>query len=247
MPVQSSRVTVRLPSYVPLDAVRTAAQGAPRVVERIDDAYVFTLQDGLPDGQFFNVELDFPHGLVNAAIQEWQKAVDTGDLQTDLERLDVRIWIKKNGTLVIREEMDVTVTAGVLYDAHRREIKRLYLDDVTYLRALHDDRSWRSPAIRPVTNAWSCRTRRALKDRVMTPTATRSKSTRPAPAMCADWFIRPAYPDQTARFAVEFAVRGAVRHQEDASLFQWQVVPDFGIQPAATSLQICPPEGMPVR
>ncbi len=247
VPVQSSRVTVRLPSYVPLDAVRTAAQGAPRVVERIDDAYVFTLQDGLPDGQFFNVELDFPHGLVNAAIQEWQKAVDTGDLQTDLERLDVRIWIKKNGTLVIREEMDVTVTAGVLYDAHR-EIKRLYLDDVTHLRVLHDDRPLLtgdppcdeclvvSNAPRP--DDW---VRYDANRNQIQIDETRTGHVR------ADWFIRPAYPDQTARFAVEFAVRGAVRHQEDAQLFQWQVVPDFGIQPAATSLQICPPEGMPVR
>ena len=41
-----------------------------RLAERIDDAYVFTLQDGLPDGQFFNVEPTSPRS-VNAAIQEW--------------------------------------------------------------------------------------------------------------------------------------------------------------------------------
>jgi len=246
VPVQSSRITVRLPSYVPLDAVRTAAQGAAHVVERIDDAYVFTLQDDLPDGQFFNIEVDFPHGLVNAAIQEWQKAVDTNDLQTDLERLDVRIWIKKNGTLVIREEMDVTVTAGVLYDAYR-EIKRLYLDDVTHLRVLYDDRPLLTGD--PPCDECLVVSNAPRPDDWVRYDANRNQiqiDESHTGYVRADWFIRPAYPGQTARFAVEFAVRGAVRQQENAQLFQWQVVPDYGIQPAITALQVCPPEGLPV-
>ncbi len=243
-PVQSSRITVRLPSYIPLDAVQTAALGASHVVDRLDGAFVFTLQDDLPDGQFFNIEVSFPHGLVNAAIQEWQKAVDSEDLEAKLERLDVRIWIKKNGTLVIREEMDVAVTAGVLYDAYR-EIKRLYLDDVTHLRVLHDDRPL--PPGDPPCDECLVVSGVPRQDDWVRYDAGRNQvridETRTGHVR-ADWFIRPAYPAQTARFAVEFAVRGAVRQQENAQSFQWQVVPDFGIWPAASSLHICPPEGL---
>ena len=247
VPIQASRVTVRLPSYIPLDAVQAAAQGAPHAVDRLDDALVFTMQDALPDGRLFNVEIDFPHGLVNAAIRDWQKSVDTDELAVDLERLGIRIWIKKNGALVIREEMDVTVTTGVLYDAYR-EIKRLFLDDVTNMRVLHDDRLL-SAADSPCDECLVVSSVPRDADWVRYDRSRNQIEIDELRAgyVRADWFISPVYPGQTARFAVEFAVRGAIRQDDDVQSFEWQVAPDLGVQPVAANLQICPPEGLAVR
>ncbi len=242
-PIQAGSVTLRLPSYIPLDAVQTSAHGAPYSVEKRADAFVFSTQGELQGGQFFSVEADFPHGLVNAAVQDWQKAVDSRDLAVAVTRFDLDIHVKKSGILVVREQMDLAVNAGVLYNAHR-EIRRLYLDDITHLRVTQDDQLLpvAEPPCEPcltlssIPRADGWVKYDSLRDEIVID-ESRTGSVR------ADWSAAPVYAGQTTSLAVEYVALGAVRQEPAAQSFDWQVLPDLGTTPQTATVRIYLPPG----
>src|SRR5690606_5653532 len=86
--------------------------------------------ESLPDGLPFEVGAVFPHGLLNAEVQEWQRAYDGELLSVAIGDFQADLTLQPDGTVHVRETMPLRVMESTLHEGYRR-IDLRYVDDVT--------------------------------------------------------------------------------------------------------------------
>lgn len=240
-PVQSSSVFVRLPSYVPINATRVEASGSEYAVEMGDDVIDVRTQAPLIEGQFFNVQVDFPHGLVNADVQDWQKESDSELLEYEIPRFETEVWIKPDGALTVREEIDVAVLGSVMYGGFR-DIARLYLDDVANFRVYQDGREMAQSAAPCTDCLWlidSPRSTGWVRYSKYTDSVVIDEER--AGSVSAEWDAAPVDAGETATIVAEYDIVGAIRPGEQSQTFVWPAIPDYGAPISEASIRVYPP------
>ena len=248
VPVRDSSVTVHLPLAIPVESIAYSAAGPPVETARGRDDAGHQIRwrslDELPDGEPFHVAVEFPHGLVNAELQPWQRESDREDLRVSLDAFDVTLRVEQDGALRVREEMQVTPSAGMMYDAFR-STRLLYLDDVRGVQVWQDGAPLRESADpcdgcytvsrEPRLPGWA-----AYQDRagavVITPEV--------AGVVNVDWSFPGVSPGQSTTFALEYTVDGAIRVGEEDQRITWQVTPSYDIPIDRTQLRIVLPPGL---
>lgn len=127
VPVRSSTVTVTLPEGAGASTLEAHAFGPPFDVETDDRQATFVAESEIADGTAFQVMVGFPHGLVEQAVQAWQRAEDSAELVYRLRAVEVELDITESGVIDIVERQTVAVEEGVLYGG-QRTIPLAYVD-----------------------------------------------------------------------------------------------------------------------
>lgn len=120
IPVAASRVTVTLPVEVPAEELRYTAFGPPFAAHLTGRQVIFEADGSIPDGTSFQVQVGFPHGLVDARVQPWQLAEDRARLVYRIESMETDLRIAESGTVAVEERQRVLVAAGALDSGNRR-------------------------------------------------------------------------------------------------------------------------------
>ncbi len=127
VPVRSSTVTVTLPEGADASTLEAHAFGPPFDVETDDRQATFVAESEIADGTAFQVMVGFPHGLVEQAVQPWQRAEDSAELVYRLRAVEVELDITESGVIDIVERQTVAVEEGILYGG-QRTIPLAYVD-----------------------------------------------------------------------------------------------------------------------
>ena len=242
--VDSAQITVDLPSYMPMDSVTFAAHGAAHVAKLEGNTVFFEVTEPLADGQGVTVDIEFPHGLVNAQIQDWQKKVDSEYLEVSVDQFTVDLMLEADGTLSVRERMEIEVRNGILYDAFRT-VRLLYLDDVDRISVSHGARALEA-AEQPCTGCFSvARIARSpdwvyYDDHRNTVEVNDEKSGE----VTINWSIQPLYSGDRSVLEIQYRAVGALRVDEDSQLWNWQIVPDFGVPVRSATASVTLPPGV---
>lgn len=130
VPVLSSSVTVTLPAGIAADEIEAFAFGPDFVTEITESRVVFTAEGEIEDGTAFHIMAGFPHGVVNAAVQPWQREEDSAELAYRIRAVDVTLDIGAGGVVEVTERQTVAVDEGVLYGG-ARTIPLAFVDGLT--------------------------------------------------------------------------------------------------------------------
>ncbi|MCA9926934.1 MAG: DUF2207 domain-containing protein, partial [Anaerolineales bacterium] len=143
--VQAGTVTVNLPFTLADDELDALAFGPAYSLDVQETKYgeqlVFEATEAVKDGTPFQIVVDFPPGLVPAELQAWQIAEDTADLAYTFDRIDVEMVVQEDGRLLITEQQQISVDAGVMYTGFR-ELNRLFTDDITIEQISEGDQTF---------------------------------------------------------------------------------------------------------
>ena len=143
-PVQASRVVVALPpdpgtgQPVPAGDLAATSFDWPSDI-RIDDGLVtFDSSEPILDGLSMLVQVSFPHGIVSAAVQPWQEAEDSADLEYYYLSHETSFTFDDAGSVLVEERDELLVTAGALRQGVS-SITHTGMDDVTDVAVWEDD------------------------------------------------------------------------------------------------------------
>lgn len=245
-PVNASRVTVNLPADVPTEDVLVAAYGPDYETEVGPSSVTFEATEPMPDGTQFQVQVGFPHGLVDATPQPWQIAEDTATLRYRIEALETELTIRPDGTLGVEERETVQVQAGALYNGSRN-ISHRYLDRIANLTLWEGEQPLASSdslcencfsaADWPTDAAWvqyDPAARQVVTDEsLFGQTEVR-------------WQVPPLVRGEATTFRIQYDVEGAVRPDTASQGLDWTAVHGERDAPveAATLILHLPP-GVP--
>lgn len=244
VPVQASTVRLTLPAEVPLDQVSAIGRGPTYTVAQEGQTLVFTSGEPIPDGTAFEVEAHFPHGLIAAGLQDWQRVWDGEHLDIAVERFHADLTIQPDGTIHVEETTDLRVKAGTLHQGFRA-ISLLYIDDVTNLRAGQDGQALsESPGecsgcfvVRrvPRPDGW------VYHDPDLGQTVIQEEN---SGRVSVDWIGEPRQAPSSTTITMSYDLVGALRVSPESQLLVWPVTPDYGLPIGQASLRIHLPPGV---
>jgi len=223
-PVRASRVTVNLPSIVPIDQVQHTAFGPGFDTQVTGQQVIFESTEPIPDGTRFQVQVGFPHGLVSAAVQPWQENADSAKLVYRMEALDVDLTIGAGGQLSVEERQRVAIDAGALYVGHR-EISARYLDAISDVRLFEGDRSFTES---DDTCDYCFRVVQVPGSAGWAEYDAASHELRVDETQIGEvdvvWQVPPLVKGEATTFRIAYTVEGAILVREDEQLLDWTAV-----------------------
>ena len=246
IPVEASRVTVRLPAPVDSSDLTIDSQGEDDSVA-IPNAQTVVLesQGPIPDGTPLEVIVGFPHGLTSAGVAPWQRQIDQRQASYHWETFDVDLSLASDGRLHVTEVQTLLVDEGYLYQGYRI-VPRLYLDQITDVEVRSDGRAFQlsdTPCEycyvleeRPRRGDWvSFDGRRVVinEDRVG--------------STLVEWAFPTMEAGDSATFELNYTVLGAVRILSTSQEIDWTAVfgdRDASVRAASVDLYL-PPEMSP--
>ncbi|MCB9160639.1 MAG: DUF2207 domain-containing protein [Caldilineaceae bacterium] len=242
--VESSTVRLTLPPAVDMATVVYNASG-PEYSVRVDgQSVIFTAQEPIDDATAFNVAASFPHGVLDAAPQIWQRRLDAETVAVALDNVDVDLTLRADGTLDVVEGYDLAVTDGYL-DTGFRELQLLYLDDVRGFSMAQDGAELR-PADAACTGCFVITetprqpgwvTYSDWQQDVVIDDAR-------AGAFTADWQHAQLGPGASTSFELRYTVDGALRVDDAGQAMTWDVLPDYGVPVAQAQVTLHLPPGV---
>lgn len=244
VPVQASTVRLTLPPEVPLDVTNVTGRGPDYTVEQEGQTLVLTAGEPLPDGLAFEVEAHFPHGLISADVQDWQRAWDGEHLDIAVERFYADLTIQPGGSVHVEETTDLRVAAGMLHQGFRT-ISLLYIDDVTHVRAGQDGQALSQGA----DGCSSCFVVNRLErpdawvyyDPDLGQTVVQEEN---SGRVSVDWYGAPRQAPTSTTITMAYDLVGALRVTPDSQLLVWPVAPDYGLPIGQATLRIHLPPGV---
>jgi hypothetical protein len=242
IPVEASRVTVRLPDPIAPDALEVAAPGA--TAELVDrQTIAFESQGPLPDGTPMAVTVRFPHGLTAATTPDWQRKIDEALASYRWTEFAVDLTIEPNGSLAVTERQTLAVDEGYLYHGYR-VIPWLYLDGIAGLALHSDDRAFEY-STEPCEYCYVVEEEGGRDDwatfngRQLIINEERVGST------LVEWAFPALEAGREATFELSYTVLGAVRVLTDSQEIAWTAVfADRDVPVEAASLNLFLPPGL---
>ncbi|HEX8682837.1 MAG TPA: DUF2207 domain-containing protein [Ardenticatenaceae bacterium] len=240
-PVEASRVTVTLPAEVAPDDLQYTAYGPDYEVETNANSVTFEATEPIPDGTQFQVQVGFPHGLVEAVPALWQLEEDTANLRTRVESVEVELTVRPNGTIGVEERERVMVEAGALYEGYRT-ISYRYLDNVTNVAVFEGEVPFDN-ASAPCERCFQADERSTFDDWI------RYDPTRREVVMDESqigytnltWQVPPLVRGEATTFRLLYDVEGAIYGDDESQHLDWMVVHpehDAAIEQAALFLHL---------
>lgn len=244
LPVRQAEVTVHLPPSLVGEPVSAQVLSGNGTVREVGNTVLLRADGPLPNGEPFEIALSFPHGIIPAQVQPWQRAVDEEELQVSLPSVDVTVEIRADGTLGITEELAVRVDQGVLYTGFRA-LNLLYMDGVSNVRVAQDgvaldqgaDGCTRCYVVQetPAFGAW------AYYD---PETAEVAVDEEKVGRIDVDWVVEGVERGRTTVFTVAYDVEGAIRASQENQLLNLDILPDYDLPIDQATLRILPPPGV---
>lgn len=242
--VEESTVRVNLPPAIDMSTVVYNAAG-PEYASRVDgQSIIFTAQEPIDDATAFNVAASFPHGVLDAAPQIWQRRLDAESVTVALDQVDVDLTLNPDGTLSVIENYALAVTGGYL-DTGFRELALLYLDGVRDFSMTHDGQAL-SAADAPCAGCF-----------VITETPRQTNwayysdwteqvviDDARAGAFTADWQHELLATGEQTNLELSYTVDGALRVDDASQFMTWDVLPDYGVPVTTAQVTLHLPPGV---
>ncbi|MEZ4636686.1 MAG: DUF2207 domain-containing protein [Caldilineaceae bacterium] len=257
VPVESSTVTVTLPEALDVADLPTTAYGPefdtryalagvtnPLTEPTTADQVVFEAATPLPDGQAFQVQVGFPHGIVAAEPSRWQVIEDTANLEVSLPALETTIRIQEDGSLLVEEIHVVGVEAGALYESNRT-IPTRFLDSVHQVQVYEGD----VPFQEARSNCEYCvrisEDERAANWARYDANYELVINDRAAGDVSITWSYPPLVRGEQGIFVLRYRVLGAIQLYDITQRLLWTAIyPDRAAAVETATLYIYPPPGV---
>jgi hypothetical protein len=262
VPVETSRVTVTLPESVVIDSLPAVAYGPEHEIRYADsglsnavnltpddsnqtaDQVIFDVNGPLYDGEAFQVQVGFPHGLVDGEPSLWQIQEDTAALEVSLPSLVTVIHIEEDGNLLVEEYHSVAVEAGALHGS-RRTFPTRFIDEFSDVEIYEGDQAFAQTR----SNCEYClQVNRTDRDRnwVTYNDDTYELQFRDQAAGTIDvaWSYPPLVRGETTTFLLRYRVHGAVQILDNGQRLTWTAAyPGRSSAITAAELYLYPPPG----
>lgn len=242
--VEASRVTVRLPQPVSPSELTFRSVDLETRTELLDErAVVFETLAPIPDGTALQVLVDFPHGLTNATVSDWQRQVDETQAVYRWKSFNVDLTIAPDGTLVVEEEQALVVDKGSLYHGYR-QIPWLYLDRITGVAVWEGERAFES-STDPCEYCYVVEDNAGQGNWVKFDGTQVAIQEDQAGSTLVEWAFPALAAGDTATFKLRYTVQGAVRVLTDAQEIAWTAVfADRDVEVEAASVRLHLPSGV---
>ena len=243
--VESSVVTVTLPTAVAADQLQATAYGPAFQKTTNPDAVTFTATEPLPDGVQFQVQVGLPSTLVNAERQPWQIQEDAAQLDYRFQELNVELTLEPDGVLWVDEYHHLAVEAGAL-DQGQRRLPLAFVDAIDQIKVTEGE----EPFVEANSGCAYClqiRESPREPDWVFYDAAQGTVVTdeNRAGAVQLTWQFPPLVRGEETTLRLRYRVLGAVRHLADRQALQWTTVfPDRDQPVETTKVRLHLPPGL---
>ena len=245
VPVLESTVTVRLPQQVEAETLQFDAFGPAFTVETDGQQVTFTTTEPVAQGTAFQVMVGFPHGLVQAEVQPWQRREDSAELAYSIPQVETELQIGNDGAVQVTERQRVVVDAGVLYQG-QRIIPLAYLDGITSLNVYEGEQPMRfvpGPEMACEYCAWTQERSRSPNWITVSPSGAMTIDEDAAGSLFVGWLAPPLVRGEETTFVLEYTAVGALRVTEDEQSLSWIAVSGFDVPVQAARTLIELPDG----
>jgi hypothetical protein len=246
VPVLQSTVTVRLPQEVGAESLQADAFGPSFTTETDGQQVTFTATEPIEQGTAFQVLVGFPHGLVQAQVQPWQRREDSAELAYSIPQVETELHIAEDGTVQVTERQRVAVDAGVLYEG-QRIIPLTYVDGITGLGVYEGEQSMRfvsGPEAACEYCAWTQERPRSPNWVSVSPFGTMTIDEDAAGSLYVGWLVPPLVRGEETTFVLEYTTVGALRVGEEEQSLSWIAVSGFGVPVQDARTFITLPDGV---
>lgn len=246
IPVEASRVTVRLPRPVSPADLTFQLSGAQARTEVLNaQTVVFEAQNPILDGTALEVVVGFPHGLTAATTPEWQRGIDEAAVVYRWQALDADLTIAADGTLAVTEKHTLAVDAGYLYHGYR-EIPWLYLDAITGVEVWEGERAF-TFSTDPCEYCYVVEEDTGHWDWVLFDGQQVIINPDRAGSTLVEWAFPSLAAGDTTTFELRYSALGAVRVLTDAQEIAWTAVfADRDVAVESANLWVHLPPGVSV-
>lgn len=243
--IESSVVTVTLPSAVAAEQLQATAYGPRFQTTTTPDTVSFTATEPLPDGIQFQVQVGFPSTLVNAERQPWQVQEDTARLAYRFKELNVELALEPDGALWVDEYHHLAVEAGVL-DQGSRQIPLAFADGIDQIKVTEGEEAF-IEADSGCAYCLQIQETAREPDWVYYDTDQQAVITdeKRAGSVQLAWQFPPLVQGEETTLRLRYRVLGAVRHLADRQELQWTAVfPDRDQPVEAAKVRFTLPPGL---
>ncbi|MBX3011351.1 MAG: DUF2207 domain-containing protein [Caldilineaceae bacterium] len=222
--VESSTVTVTLPTTVAPDQIQSTAYGPSFQTATQATDITFTATEPIPDGVQFQIQVGLPSDLVNAERQPWQVQEDHAQLDYAFKALNVELTLEPDGVLWVDEYHHLAVNAGAL-DQGNRQLPLRFLDTIDQIQ-LQEGQAAFVEATSGCTYCLQIRTTPGQDDWAYYDPTLRtvvSDTTRVGTVQLT-WQFPPLVRGEETSLHLRYRVQGAVRHLADRQEINWTAV-----------------------
>ncbi|MFW5941617.1 MAG: DUF2207 domain-containing protein [Chloroflexota bacterium] len=247
VPVRSSTVTVTLPQPLDADEVQVTAFGPGYTTEVQEQQVTFEATEEIVDGTAFQIMVGFPHGLVAAQVQPWQRAEDSAELVYRVPQLEIELEIDADGIVDVVERQTVAVEAGMLYEG-RRVIPLAYVDGISGLSVYEgqqvmtfvedpDPECEYCASIRetPASSDWAT---------VSPISGSMSIDEEAAGEAIIQWAVPPLVSGEETTFVLQYTAVGVLQVREEQQVLAWAPAADFGVPVEDARVLLTLPDGV---
>ncbi len=240
LPVESANVTVTVPDGA-ADSLSAEVISGNGVASVTGNQARFQTSGALADGEPLEIEVGFAHGMVQAARQPWQQAIDAANMRIDIPEVAVGVTVQYDGRLDVSEETTVAVEAGVL-DQGVRSIALLYMDDIVDVDVLQDGKVLplgqegcsNCFVLRPQPGFESWASYEAQSGEVVIDDGGAGR-------LDIAWYGEPVAAGETTQITIKYGILGGVLVGDDAQVVHLELLPDYDAVISRASFQIMPP------
>lgn len=247
VPVLSSTVTVTLPRPVPVADLQTNAFGPAFGVDVSEQQVVFSSEEEIADGTAFQIMVGFPHGLVEASVQPWQREEDSADLAYRIPTVDVELDVDAGGVVRVTESQTVHVDEGVLYGG-QRTIPLAYVDGLLNV-SVSEGQELFALYNEPNPGCESCawvQERRGSGGwvRLNRGTGTMVLDEEAAGSVHVGWTAPPLVKGEETTFVLRYTALGALQITGAAQVLSWTPVSGLDVAVDAVRVFVSLPPGI---
>ncbi len=243
--VESSRVTVTLPTTLATEQRQYTAYGPAYTATATEQDVTFTASEPIPDGVAFQVQVGLPATTTAASRQPWQAQEDAAQLDYRFRSLDVELTLAQDGTLWVEERHQLSVDAGAM-SAGTRTIPTTYLDAIDEVSLVEGDQAF-SASNSPCDYCFQVTTTPRSADWATYDEATQAPviDERQAGAVTIDWQFPPLVRGESTTFTLRYRVQGAIQQLVDEQRLSWTALfADHPVPVQAATLQLQLPAGV---
>ncbi len=205
----------------------------------------FTANEPIPNGLPFEVEANFPHGLLDVAVREWQRDYDGESLRVDVDNFQSDLTINGDGTLSVHEETHISILEGALHQGFR-SLNLLNIDKVEEPSVIVNGQPL-TAGEGDCSGCYVINTLPRAENWVFLDTETEQLTINEnnGGVYNVDWYTRlPVQVGESVTTTFDYQVKGALRVNTENQLLTWQVVPDYGQSIRQAALRLTLPPGV---
>ncbi len=223
---ESSTVTVHIPTTPAADALHYTAFGPAYTATAQPGQVTFTATKALPDGMNFQVMVGFPKAGITAEKQPFQIEEKEGQLLYRFARMDVDLFVGKDGVVTVEEQQRISVTQGLLGQGER-VIPLAYTDGVTNVQVFEGEEALRQAvSLCDYCYTVSEQNRRPdwirydeVSDRIRIYESEAGKTV-------VQWQVPPLVSGEATTFRVRYDVPGLIVGDTTGQRFDWTAIFD---------------------